>query len=233
MTAIESCRTAALGGHAARCEKCAHTQISYNSCRNRHCPKCQGAAAKEWLAVREADLLPVPYHHVVFTLPVAIAEHRLSEQGRHLRPPVQGLGRDPDHNRRRPQAPRRPRRHHLGPPYLGFGAHPSSACAHDRAGGGISLDGRHWVACRPGFFLPVRVLSRLFRRLSLERSVTTIEGLADGDKLHPLQTAFIEHDGFQCGICTSGQICSAAGMLVESRTGMPSYVTRGPDTPAT
>jgi hypothetical protein len=134
MTAIESCRTAALGGHAARCEKCAHTQISYNSCRNR-----------------------------------------------------------------------RPRRHHLGPPYLGFGAHPSSACAHDRAGGGISLDGRHWVACQPGFFLPVRMLSRLFRRLFLKRSATTIEGLADGDKLHPLQTAFIEHDGFQCGNCTSGR----------------------------
>src|SRR3984885_414238 len=74
MSAIESCRTAALGGHVARCEKCAHTQISYNSCRNRHCPKCQGAAAKEWLAAREADLLPVPYYHVVFTLPAASAE---------------------------------------------------------------------------------------------------------------------------------------------------------------
>src|SRR6266536_2054990 len=74
MSAIESCRTAALGGHVARCEECAHTQISYNSCRNRHCPKCQGAAAKDWLASREADLLPVPYFHVVFTLPAAIAD---------------------------------------------------------------------------------------------------------------------------------------------------------------
>jgi len=74
MSAIESCRTAALGGHVARCENCPHTQISYNSCRNRQCPKCQGAAAKDWLAVREADLLPVPYYHVVFTLPAAIAE---------------------------------------------------------------------------------------------------------------------------------------------------------------
>ena len=74
MSAIESCRTAALGGHVARCEKCAHTQIAYNSCRNRHCPKCQGAAAKEWLAEREAELLPVPYYHVVFTLPAAIAD---------------------------------------------------------------------------------------------------------------------------------------------------------------
>src|SRR5580700_7788641 len=73
MSAIQSCRTAALGGHVARCERCAHTQIAYNSCRNRHCPKCQGAAAKQWLAEREADLLPVPYYHVVFTLPAPIA----------------------------------------------------------------------------------------------------------------------------------------------------------------
>jgi len=76
MSAIENCRTAALGGHVARCEECAHSQISYNSCRNRHCPKCQGAAAKEWLAAREADLLPVPYYHVVFTLPAAISAPR-------------------------------------------------------------------------------------------------------------------------------------------------------------
>ena len=74
MSAIESCRTAALGGHVARCEKCAHTDIAYNSCRNRHCPKCQGAAARAWLAVREADLLPVGYFHVVYTLPAQIAE---------------------------------------------------------------------------------------------------------------------------------------------------------------
>jgi hypothetical protein len=74
MSAIESCRTAALGGHVARCEKCSHTLIAYNSCRNRHCPKCQGAAAREWLAEREAELLPVPYYHVVFTLPARIAD---------------------------------------------------------------------------------------------------------------------------------------------------------------
>jgi len=74
MSAIESCRTAALGGHVARCEDCAHTTIAYNSCRNRHCPKCQGVAAKQWLAEREADLLPVPYYHVVFTLPAPIAD---------------------------------------------------------------------------------------------------------------------------------------------------------------
>jgi Transposase zinc-binding domain len=74
MSAIESCRTAALGGHVARCEKCSHTLIAYNSCRNQHCPKCQGAAAKEWLAEREADLLPVPYFHVVFTVPAQISD---------------------------------------------------------------------------------------------------------------------------------------------------------------
>src|SRR6478609_8153095 len=74
MSAIERCRTAALGGHVERCEKCSHTVIAYNSCRNRHCPKCQGAAAREWLAEREAELLPVPYYHVVFTLPARIAD---------------------------------------------------------------------------------------------------------------------------------------------------------------
>jgi hypothetical protein len=74
MSAIERCRTAALGGHVARCEDCAHTVIAYNSCRNRHCPKCQGAAAREWLAEREAELLPVPYFHVVYTLPAQIAD---------------------------------------------------------------------------------------------------------------------------------------------------------------
>src|SRR5260370_1881486 len=74
MSAVESCRTAALGGHVARCEKCSHTLIAYTSCRNRHCPKCQGAAAREWLAEREAELLPVPYYHVVFTLPAQIAD---------------------------------------------------------------------------------------------------------------------------------------------------------------
>src|SRR6201984_1141410 len=73
MSAIENCRTAALGGHVLRCEKCEHIQIAYNSCRNRHCPKCQGAAAQEWLAEREAELLPGPYFHVVFTLPTRIA----------------------------------------------------------------------------------------------------------------------------------------------------------------
>ena len=106
----------------SRAARTAHTIIGYNSCRNRHCPKCQGAAAKEWLAEREAELLPVPYYHVVFTLPAADRRLRLSEQGGDLRPPVQGLGRDAADDRRRSQASRRPHRHHVGAAHLGLGA---------------------------------------------------------------------------------------------------------------
>jgi hypothetical protein len=169
MSAIESCRTAALGGHVARCEKCAHTQISYNSCRNRHCPKCQGAAAKDWLASREADLLPVPYFHVVFTLPAAIADIAYQNKAviydllfKASAETLTTIAADP---------------RHLGA-RVGITSvlHTwGSAMTHHPhvhmivPGGGISLDGKRWVACRPGFFLPVRVLSRLFRRLFLER----------------------------------------------------------------
>jgi hypothetical protein len=134
MSAIERCRTAALGGHVARCEDCSHTVIAYNSCRNRHCPKCQGAAATEWLAAREADLLPVAYFHVVFTLPAAIADIAYQNKGRHLRHPVHGLGRDHDRHRGRSQASRSPHRHHLGTSHLGLGDDAPSPCAHDRAG---------------------------------------------------------------------------------------------------
>jgi len=169
MSAIESCRTAALGGHVARCEKCSHTQIAYNSCRNRHCPKCQGAAAKEWLAEREAELLPVPYFHVVFTLPGQIAD--IAYQNKDV---IYGLlfkasaetlttiAADPKHLGAR-----------IG--VLSVLHTWGSALTHHPhvhmivPGGGFSLDGSKWVACRPGFFLPVRVLSRLFRRLFLEK----------------------------------------------------------------
>ena len=114
MSAIESCRTVALGGHVMRCEDCAHTQIAYNSCRNRHCPKCQGSQALAWLKQRKAELLAVPYFHVVFTLPARIADHRLPEQGRRLRSPVQGFGSqtmrtiaaDPKHLGARSASPR-------------------------------------------------------------------------------------------------------------------------------
>jgi len=169
MSAIESCRTAALGGHVERCEDCAHTQIAYNSCRNRHCPKCQGAAAKQWLAEREADLLPVPYYHVVFTLPTAIADIAYQNKAviydllfKASAETLTTIAADP---------------RHLGA-RIGITSvlHSwGSAMTHHPhvhmiiPGGGISLDGTKWVSCLPGFFLPVRVLSRLFRRLFLEK----------------------------------------------------------------
>ncbi len=171
MSAIESCRTAAHGGHVARCEECAHSQISYNSCRNRHCPKCQGAAAKEWLAAREADLLPVPYYHVVFTLPAAITDIAYQNKAviydllfKASAETLVTIAADPKHLGARvgitsvlhtwgSAMTHHPHVHMIVP------------------GGGISPDGERWVACRPGFFLPVRVLSRLFRRLFLERLI--------------------------------------------------------------
>jgi hypothetical protein len=171
MSAIESCRTAALGGHVARCEKCAHTQIAYNSCRNRHCPKCQGAAAREWLAAREAELLPVPYYHVVFTLPAAISDIAYQNKAviydilfKTSAETLIAIAADPKHLGAR-----------VG--VLSVLHTWGSALTHHPhvhmivPGGGISLDGTKWVACRPGFFLPVRVLSRLFRRLFLDKLV--------------------------------------------------------------
>jgi hypothetical protein len=173
MSAIENCRTAALGGHVARCENetCAHTIIAYNSCRNRHCPKCQGAAAKDWLASREADLLPVPYFHVVFTLPAAIADVAYQNKTvtydllfKASAETLTTIAADPKHLGARvgitsvlhtwgSAMTHHPHVHMIVP------------------GGGISLDGTRWVSCRPGFFLPVRVLSRLFRRLFLEKLI--------------------------------------------------------------
>src|SRR5256714_2078601 len=171
MSAIERCRTAALGGNAARWEACPYATIAYNSCRNRHCPKCQGAAAKEWLAAREADLLPVPYYHVVFTLPAAIAD--IAYQNKTVvydllfkasAETMLTIAADPKHLGGR----------------IGITSvlHTwGSAMTHHPhihmivPGGGISLDGKSWISCRPGFFLPVRLLSRLFRRLFLEKLI--------------------------------------------------------------
>ena len=167
MSAIERCRTVALGGHVARCENCADTVIAYNSCRNRHCPKCQGAAAKEWLAEREAELLPVGYFHLVFTLPGPIADIAY-----HNKAAIYGLlftaaaeavltiAADPKRLGAR-----------IGITAL-LHSWGSAMTHHPHVhmivpGGGISLDDTRWVSCRPGFFLPVRVLSRLFRRLFL------------------------------------------------------------------
>jgi len=175
MSAIESCRTASLGGHVARCQKCAHTLIAYNSCRNRHCPKCQGTAAKEWLAMRQAELLPVPYYHVVFTLPAQIADIAYQNKAaiyailfKAAAETLITIAADP---------------RHLGAKIaLTAVLHTwGSALTHHPhvhivvPGGGISLDGQRWISCRPGFFLPVRVLSRLFRRLFLEKLVAAHE----------------------------------------------------------
>jgi len=168
MSAIEQCRSAALGGHLLRCTACAQPQIAYNSCRNRHCPKCQGSAALRWLEHRHADLLPVQYFHVVFTLPAAIAT--ISYYNKEL---VYGLlfeiaaatlrtiAADPKHLGAR-----------IGVTLV-LHTWGSALTHHPHVhgivpGGGLALDADRWVGCRPGFFLPVRVLSRLFRRLFLQ-----------------------------------------------------------------
>ncbi|OUS33587.1 IS91 family transposase [Rhodobacterales bacterium 56_14_T64] len=168
MSAIERCRTAALGGHVARCEDCAHEHISYNSCRNRHCPKCQSGAAKTWLAAREAELLPVRYFHLVFTLPKPIADiaHQNKRKIYNLlmrasADTVIKIAADPKHLGAR----------------IGITSvlHTwGSAMTHHPhvhmivPGGGLSADRAKWIACRKNFFLSVRVLSRLYRRLILE-----------------------------------------------------------------
>lgn len=177
MSAIESCRTVTLGGHVARCENaaCAHTTIAYNSCRNRNCPKCQGAAAKEWLEDREAELLPVPYFHVVYTLPGAIAD--IAYQNKAV---IYDLLFKASAEATITIAADRKR---LGA-RIGITSvlHTwGSAMTHHPhvhmivPGGGISNDGTRWIACRPNFFLPVRVLSRLFRRLFLTMLVAAHE----------------------------------------------------------
>jgi hypothetical protein len=171
MSAIERCRTAALGGHVARCEDCAHTVIAYNSCRNRHCPKCQGAAAREWLAEREAELLPVPYFHVVYTLPAEIRD--IAYQNKAVIYDL--LFKASAETTLKIAATAR----HLGA-RIGFMSvlHTwGSALTHHPhvhmvvPGGGLSRDGSKWIACRPRYFLPVEVLSALFRRLFLEMLV--------------------------------------------------------------
>jgi hypothetical protein len=168
MSAIETCRTAVLGGHVEECDQCGHQSHAYNSCRNRHCPKCQSLARAQWLEDRRAELLPVEYFHVVFTLPAAIAA--IAFQNKHevynllfraTAETLRTIAADPKH---------------LGAE-IGFFAvlhtwgqnllhHPHLHCI--VPGGGLSPDHQRWIACRPGFFLPVRILSRLFRRLFLE-----------------------------------------------------------------
>ena len=167
MTNIERCRTAALGGHVEQCDACGHQRIAFNSCRDRHCPKCQSLVRAQWLQDRQAELLPVEYFHVVFTVPQQIAAIAYQNKTivydilfRATAETLRTIAADPKH---------------LGAE-IGFIAvlhtwgqtlmhHPHLHCV--VPGGGVSLDGKRWIACRPGFFLPVRVLSALFRRLFL------------------------------------------------------------------
>lgn len=169
MSAVEHCRTAALGGHVEACEDCGEWRIAYNSCRNRHCPKCQGAAARTWLAEREADLLPVGYFHVVFTLPAEVAAIAFHNKAlvydllfKAASETMLTIAADPKHLGAR----------------IGITAvlHTwGSAMTHHPhvhmivPGGGIALDGSHWISSRRAFLLPVRVLGKLFRRLFLTR----------------------------------------------------------------
>lgn len=168
MGAIEACRTAALGGHMRRCADCGHAEIAYNSCRNRHCPKCQGAARAAWVAARQAELLPVPYFHVVFTLPAPVSAIALQNKAtvyailfRAAAETLRAIAADP---------------RHLGAEIGGVAVlhswgqamqhHPHVHCI--VPGGGLSPDRTRWIACPPGFFLSVKVLGRLFRRLFLQ-----------------------------------------------------------------
>ena len=192
MSAIEACRTEGLGGHVAGRTKCGHQHIAYNSCKNRHCPKCQGPAARDWMEARAADLLPVEYFHVVFTLPAEIARiaywSKRAVYGLLFRASaetVTTIAADPK---------RLGARVGITSVLHTWG----SALTHHPhihmiiPGGGLSPDGTRWIACRPGFFLHVRVLSRLFRRLFLEGMMDLyraeqltffgdLEGLAEAD----------------------------------------------------
>jgi hypothetical protein len=190
MSDIERCRTAALGGHVEQCDACGHLRISFNSCRSRHCPKCQSLVRAQWLEDRQAELLPVEYFHVVFTVPQEIAAiayqnkavvygilfHATAET-------LRTIAADPKH---------------LGAE-IGFIAilhtwgqnllhHPHLHCV--VPGGGVSPDGQRWISCRPGFFLPVRVLSRLFRRLFLAQ----LQQAFDDGELHFFNSIAALHD---------------------------------------
>jgi len=195
MSAIAQCRTAALGGHVLRCDGCGLDEVSYNSCRNRHCPKCQSGAAKRWLDARQADLLPVEYYHVVFTLPAPIADiayqNKATLYGLLFDIAAETLLRiaaDPKHLGA-----------HIGATLV-LHTWGSALTHHPHVhgivpGGGLSPDGSRWVVCRPGFFLSVRVLSRLFRRRFLEE----LQRLHDGGALRFFgeHAALAEHAAFK------------------------------------
>ena len=192
MRAIEVCRTAALGGHLEKCDHCSEERNAYNSCRNRHCPKCQGGERAKWLENRKAELLPVEYFHVVFTIPEQIARIALYNKEtvynilfHATAETLLTIAGDPTH---------------LGAG-IGFFAilhtwgqnllhHPHLHCV--VPGGGLSQDHERWIACMPGFFLPVEVLSSLFRRLFLEELEDAFyqRQLQFPGSIEPLQDAF-------------------------------------------
>ncbi len=194
MSAIENCRTAALGGHVEACTDCGHWRVAYNSCRNRHCPRCQGAAARTWLAEREADLFPVGYFHVVFTLPAEVADIAYQNKAavygllfQAASETMTTIAADPKHLGAR----------------IGITAvlHTwGSAMTHHPhihmivPGGGLSPDGNRWVSSRPAFLLPVRVLGKLFRRLFLTRLMALYE--AGRLAFHGSLTALAERRAF-------------------------------------
>jgi hypothetical protein len=198
MSAIEQCRTAALGGHVEACEDCGQWRIAYNSCRNRHCPKCQGAAARTWLAEREADLLPVGYFHVVFTLPAEVADIAFHNKTlvydllfKAASETMLTIAADPKHLGAR----------------IGITAvlHTwGSALTHHPhvhmivPGGGIAPDGGRWISSRAAFLFPVRVLGKLFRRLFLTRLVALHDAgqLAFSDRWRTWPSG-----GHSCGTC--------------------------------
>ena len=192
MSAIERCRTAALGGHVEQCDSCGHQRITYNSCRHRTCPKCQSLARAQWLEDRQAELLNgVAYFHVVFTLPEAIAAIALQNKTALYDLLFTPAPRLAHHRRRSPTLGREigfiSILHTWGQQLL---HHPHVHCV--VPGGGLAPDGERWIACRPGFFLPVRVLSRLFRRLFLEQLQRAFRAgeLHFHGSLEPLRDAF-------------------------------------------
>lgn len=192
MRAIETCRTAALGGHVERCSHCFHQRVSYNSCRNRHCPKCQNTARAKWVERRKGELLPIQYFHIVFTIPEQLNALALQNQRAVYKilfdtsaRTLETIAADP---------------HHLGA-RIGFFSilhtwgqnllhHPHVHCV--ATGGGLRLDGKSWISCRPGFFLSVRVLSHLFRRLFLEalEAAFSLGKLEFHGTLEPLRATF-------------------------------------------
>ena len=210
MSAIEACRTEALGGHVAGCAKCGHHHIAYNSCKNRHCPKCQGPAARDWMEARAEDLLPVEYFHVVFTMPAEIARiafwNKKAVYGLLFKASAQTvmtIAADP--KRMGARVGMTSVLHTWG-----------SALTHHPhihmivPGGGLSPDGTRWVACKPGFFLHVRVLSRLFRRLFIEGLIGLhragklaffgdLEGLAEVNAFTAWLAPFRKSEWVVCG----------------------------------